>query len=81
MWYQRTRHPLKPLRIHSSVDRERIDLEKECLLNRVINHRPPPEPPPKRFRVQSDIMAKVNLKWEDKMLNISYITGPKSLHE
>ena len=43
----KTRHPLKPPRIHSSVDREGIDLEKECLPNTVLNHRPPPKPPPK----------------------------------
>ena len=43
----KTRHPLKPPRIHGSVDREGIDLEKECLLNTVLNHRPPPKPPPK----------------------------------
>ena len=43
----KTRPPFKPLRIHSSVDREEIDLEKECLLNTVLNHRPPPKPPPK----------------------------------
>ena len=45
----KTRHPLKPPRIHGSVDREGIDLEKECVLNTVLNHRPPLEPPPKRF--------------------------------
>ena len=43
----KTRPPLKPPRIHSSVDREGIDLEKECLLNTVLNHRPIPKPPPK----------------------------------
>ena len=62
MWYQRLGPPLKPPRIHSSVDREGIDLEKECLLDTVFNHRPPLQPPPKRFRVQSDIMDKLNLK-------------------
>ena len=67
----KTRPPLKPHRIHGGVDREGIDLEKECLLNTVLNHRPPPESPPKRFRVQSDIMDKLNLKQEDNMLNIS----------
>ena len=46
MWYQRL-GPLKPPRIHGSVDRQGIDLEKECLLNTVLNHRPPPKPPPK----------------------------------
>ena len=55
----KTRPPFKPPRIHSSVDREKIGLEKEYLLNTVLNHRPPPEPPPKRFRVQSDIMDKL----------------------
>ena len=29
----KTRPPLKPPRIHSSVNIEEIDLEKECLLN------------------------------------------------
>ena len=77
----KTRYPLKPPRIHSSVNREGIDLEKECLLNTVSNHRPPPQPPPKRFRVQSDIMDKLNLRWENDRLNISYITGPKSVHK
>ena len=72
----KTRPPLKPPRIHGSVDREGIDLERECLLNTVLNQRPPSEPPPKRFRVQSDIMDKLNLKWEDDMLNISYNSGP-----
>ena len=43
----KTRHPLKPPRIHGSVDREGMDIEKECLLNTVLNHRPPPKPPPK----------------------------------
>ena len=42
----KTRCPLKP-RIHGSIDREGIDQEKECLLNTVLNHRPPPKPPPK----------------------------------
>ena len=58
----KTRPLLKPPRIHSNVNRERIGLEKEYLLNTVLNHRPPPEPPPKRFKVQSDIMDKLNLK-------------------
>ena len=75
------RPPLKPPRIHSSVDRERIGLEKEYLLNTVLNHRPSPEPPPKWFRVHSDIMDKLNLKWEDDSLNISHFTGPKSVHK
>ena len=43
----KTRSPLKPHRIQGSVDREGIDQEKECLLNTVLNHRPPPKPPPK----------------------------------
>ena len=43
----KTRPPLKPPRIHSSVDREGIVQEKECLLDTVLNHRPPPKPPPK----------------------------------
>ena len=43
----KTRPPLKPPRICSNVDREGIDLEKECLLNTVLNHRLPPKPPPK----------------------------------
>ena len=77
----KSRYPLKPPRICSSVDREGTDLEKECLLNTVSNHRPPPEPPPKRFRVQSDIMDQLNLKWEDNMLNIPYITGPKGVNK
>ena len=41
------RPPLKPPRIHGSIDREGIDQEKGCLLNTVLNHRPPPKPPPK----------------------------------
>ena len=77
----KTRPPLKPPRIHSSVDRKRIGLEKEYLLNTVLNHRPPPEPPPKGFRVQSDIMDKLNLKWEDDSLKMSHFTGPKSVHK
>ena len=77
----KTRHPLKAPRIHSSVDREGIDQEKECLLITVLNHRPPPEPPPKRFRIQSDIMDKLNLKWEGTVLNISCITGPKGVNK
>ena len=74
---EKTRLPLKPPRICSSFDRERIGLEKEYLLNTVLNHRPPPEPPPKRFRVQSNIMDKRNLKWENDMLNISYFTDQR----
>ena len=58
----KTRLPLKPPRIHGSVDRKRIGLEKEYLLNTVLNHRPTLEPPQKGFRVQSDIMDKLNLK-------------------
>ena len=77
----KTRHSLKPPRVHSRVDRKRIGLGKEYLLNTVLNHGPPPEPPPKRFRVQSDIMDKLNLKWEDDKLNISHFTGPKSVHK
>ena len=46
----KTRPPLKPPRICSNVDRERIDLERECLLYTVLNHRPPPKPPPKGLR-------------------------------
>ena len=61
------------------LDRERIGLENEYLLNTVLNHRPPPEPQPKWFRIQSDIMEKLNLKQEDNRLNISYFTGPKSV--
>ena len=60
--------PLKPPRIHG-------------LLNTVLDHRLPPEPSPKGFRVQSDLMDKLNLKWEDNRLNISYITGPKSANK
>ena len=74
---QKTRCAFKAPRIHGSVDREGMDPGKECLLNTVLNHRPPQEPPPKRFRVQSDIMDKLNLKWEDNRLNISYFTEPK----
>ena len=40
------RTPLKTPRIHSSVDREGIDLEKESSLDTMLNHRPPPKPPP-----------------------------------
>ena len=43
----KTRTPLKPPRIHGSVDREGIDQEKQCLLDTVSNDRLPPEPPPK----------------------------------
>ena len=56
MWYQRLGPP-KPPRIHGSVDREGIDLEKECLLNTVLNHRPPPTTTTKRFRVQCCIIS------------------------
>ena len=77
----KTRSPLKPPRICSKFDREGIDLEKGCLLNTMLSHRPPPKPPQKRFRVHSDIMDKLNLKWEDDMLNISYITGPNNVHK
>ena len=73
----KTRPPLRPPRIHGKVDREGIDLGKECLLNIVFNHRPLTKTTTKRFRVQSGIMDKLNLKWEDDMLNISYISGPK----
>ena len=45
MWYQRI-GPLKPPRIHGNIDREGTDLEKECLQNMVLNHRPQPKPPP-----------------------------------
>ena len=41
----KTRPHLKP-RIHSSVDREGIDQEKEHLLDTVLNHRPPSKLPP-----------------------------------
>ena len=75
----KTRPPLKPPRIHGSVDREGIDLEKECLLNTVLNHRPSPEPPSKWFRVQSDCMDKLNLKWEDNRLNIYILQDQKVL--
>ena len=40
----KTRPPLKPPRIHGKVDREGKDQEKECLLDTVLNHRPPPKP-------------------------------------
>ena len=43
----KTRPPLKPTRTHGSVVREEKDQEKECLLNTVLNNRPPPKPPPK----------------------------------
>ena len=46
----KTRPPLKPPRICGNVDREGIDQGKECLLNTVLNHRPPPKPPPKGLR-------------------------------
>ena len=46
----KTRPPLKLPRIHGNVDREGIkDLEKECLLDTVLNKRPPPKPPPKVY--------------------------------
>ena len=44
------RPPPKPPRIHSNADREGIkDLEKKCLLDTVLNYRPPPKPPPKVY--------------------------------
>ena len=52
----KTRPPFKPPRIHGRLDKEGIDQEKKCLLNTVLDHRPPLKSPPKRFRVQSDIM-------------------------
>ena len=39
----KTRPPLKPPRIHSKVDREGKDQEKECLLDTMSNNRPPPK--------------------------------------
>ena len=36
----KTRPPLKPPRIHGSVDREGIDQGKECSLDTVSNNRP-----------------------------------------
>ena len=36
------RPPPKSPRMHGSVGRERIDQEKECLLDTVLNHRHPP---------------------------------------
>ena len=42
----KTRHSFKPPRIHGSVDREETYLEKESLLNTVLNQRPPSKPPP-----------------------------------
>ena len=77
----KTRPPLKTPRIHSSVDRERIDQEKECLLNTVLNHRPPPKSSPKALGYSQTSWTKLNLKWEDNMLNISYISGWKNLLE
>ena len=77
----KTRSPFKPPRIHGSVDREGTDQEKECLQNTVLNHRPPPEPPPKMFRIQSYIMYNQNFKWENNILNISYFTGPNRAHK
>ena len=42
------RPPLKLPIIHGNADREGIkDLEKECLLDTVLNYRPSPKPPPK----------------------------------
>ena len=42
------RPPPKPPRIHRDTDREGIKhLEKECLLDTILNYRPPPKPPPK----------------------------------
>ena len=42
------RTPPKHPRIHSNADKEGIkDLEKECLLDTVLNYRLPPKPPPK----------------------------------
>ena len=38
----------KPPRIHGNADREGInDLEKEHLLDTMLNYRSPPKPPPK----------------------------------
>ena len=49
----------EPPRIHGSVDREGIYQEKECLLNTVLNHRPPPKPPPKSLLYGQGTMDKV----------------------
>ena len=44
----KTRLPPKSPRIYGNVDIEGIkDLEKECLLDTVLNYKLPPKPPPK----------------------------------
>ena len=50
----KTRPHLKPPRIHTSVDREGRDEERECLLNTVSNNRPPPKPPPINLYIFQD---------------------------
>ena len=47
------------------------------LENIVSKNRPPPKPPPKNLNLSPDVRDKVNLRWEDNMLNISYISGPR----
>ena len=47
------------------------------LENIVSKNRPPPKPPPKSLNLNQDIRDNVNLRQEDNMLNISYITGPR----
>ena len=47
------------------------------LENIVPKNRPPPKPPPKSLNLSQDVRDKVNLRWEDNMLNISYISGPR----
>ena len=49
-----SRPPLKPPRIQSSIDREGIGQEKECLLDKVSKNRPPPKPPPINFYIFED---------------------------
>ena len=65
------RPPPKPPRIHSNADRERIkDLEKECLLDTVLNYRPLPKPPPNSLWQSQGIMDKGNLKQDTNIYNI-----------
>ena len=47
------------------------------LENIVSKNRPPPKPPPKSLNLSQDVRNKVNLRQEDNMLNISYISGPR----
>ena len=47
------------------------------LENIVSKNRPQPKPPPKSLNLSQDVRDKVNLRREDNMLNISYMSGPR----